>query len=66
MPMSNNVYIERHDDGYVAIQNKHEITRGETQRQAVDNALLLRPDNRILVERVRHTTGSLDKWRRIL
>ena len=61
-----NVYIEKRDDGYVAIQNKQVITKGNTQASTADNAHRMSPDASILAARVRLTgEGSPDKWRRI-
>jgi len=61
-----NVYIEQHDDGYVAIQNKKVIAEGDTQMEAAKRARRKEPDDPILGERVRDTKGgSRDKWRRL-
>lgn len=62
-----NVFVERKDDGtYAAIQDKKVIARGDTQAQTIDKAQAKRPDDPILAERVRMTTGgSRDKWRRV-
>jgi hypothetical protein len=62
-----NVFVERQDDGsYAAIQNKRVIARGETQAETIDKAQKKRPEDPVLAERVRMTTGgSRDKWRRV-
>jgi hypothetical protein len=61
-----NVYIEQHDDNYVAIQNKKVIAEGDTQMEAAKRARRREPDDPILAERVRDTKrGSRDKWRRL-
>lgn len=62
-----NVFVERKDDGtYVATQDKKVIARGDTQAETIDKAQDKRPDDPILAERVRNTTGgSRDKWRRV-
>lgn len=62
-----NVFIERKDDGtYAAIQDKKVIARGETQAETIEKARVKRPDDAILAERVRMTTGgSRDKWRSV-
>lgn len=60
------IYVEREGDGtYAARQNKRVIADGDTQRQAIDRARRLRPDDPVLAERVRDTkVGGRDKWRR--
>lgn len=61
-----NVYVEREDEEYVAIQNKRIIARDSTQAGAAGKAHRKRPDDPILAERVRDTkVGSRDQWRRI-
>lgn len=61
-----NVYVEREEDGsYVATQSNRTIARGETQRQAIDRARRVSPDDPVLAERIRDTeVGRRDKWRR--
>ena len=61
-----NVYVERQDDGtYKATQNGRTVATGKTQEQAATRAQNKKPDDPILVERVRNTTGGRrDKWRR--
>lgn len=61
-----NIYVEREDNGtYAARQNKHVIATGRTQRDAIDRARRIEPDDPVLAERVRDTkAGGRDKWRR--
>jgi hypothetical protein len=61
-----NIYVEREDDGkYRAFQNKRTIATGDTQRETIDRARNIRPDDPVLAERVRDTNvGGRDKWRR--
>jgi hypothetical protein len=61
-----NIYVEREDDGtYAARQNKRVIAQGETQRETIDRARRVEPDDPVLAERVRDTrVGGRDKWRR--
>ena len=61
-----NIYIEQRDKGYVAIQNKEVIAKGDTQKEAAQNAHRKQPEDPILAEHVRNTKGgSRDKWRRM-
>jgi hypothetical protein len=61
-----NVYIERRDEKYVAIQNKQVIAMTQTQGQAIDVAKMVRPNDNVLAERVRDTkVGHRDKWRAV-
>ena len=61
-----NIYVEQEDDGYVALQKKQIIARGDTQEEAAKRAHQLRPDDPVLAERVRKTgKGKPDKWRRM-
>jgi hypothetical protein len=64
-----NVYIEQRGEGtYRATQNGEVIATGDTQEEAIDRARRNRkkPDDPILVERVRNTeVGGRDKWRRV-
>ena len=61
-----NIYVEREEDKYLAFQNKKIIAQGETQMEAAKRAHKKKPDDPILAERVRNTSGgSRDKWRRI-
>jgi len=59
-----NVFVEEHEDGWVALQNKRPICYGATQAQAGELAHGLRPYDTVFGERVRTTdVGSPDKWR---
>jgi Family of unknown function (DUF5678) len=61
-----NIYVEQHDDKYVALQNKKVIAEGDTQMEAAKRAHRKEPGDPILAERVRMTKGgSRDKWRRV-
>ena len=66
--MSNNIYIERRDDGKYAVKKEgaeraSAIT--DTQKEAIERAKEISPDTRPDVERVRNTkTGDRDKWRK--
>lgn len=61
-----NIYVEREDRKYVAIQNKQVIATGRTQAEAGARAHRKNPDDPILAERQRFTGGgSPDKWRRL-
>jgi len=61
------IFVERKPDGsYVAYQNKQAIATGSTQADCADRAHLARPDDPVLVERVRDfPSGWRDKWRRV-
>ena len=61
-----NIYVEREEDGtYAATQNKRIIATGETQRETIDRARRVKPDDPVLAERIRDTeAGGRDKWRR--
>jgi hypothetical protein len=62
-----NIFVEREDDGkYTATQNHRAIATGDTQRQTIDRARRVKPDDPVLAERVRDTdVGGRDKWRRV-
>jgi hypothetical protein len=62
-----NIYVEQQPDGtYKATQNHRAIAKGETQRQTIDRARRVEPDDPVLAERVRDTdVGGRDKWRRV-
>jgi hypothetical protein len=61
-----NIYVEREEDGYVALQNRRTIATGNTQEEAAERAHRIRPEDPVLAERVRNTgRGHRDKWRRI-
>jgi hypothetical protein len=61
-----NIYVEREQEKYVALQNKKVIATGDTQAEAAARAHRKHPEDPILAERVRDTSrGSRDKWRRI-
>jgi uncharacterized protein YdaT len=66
--MSNNVYVERRDDGKYAVKREgaeraSAIT--DTQKQAIERAKEIAPGTRPDVERVRDTdAGGRDKWRK--
>jgi hypothetical protein len=62
-----NIYVEQQEDGtYSATQNHHVIADGKTQRQTIDRARRVKPDDPVLAERVRDTTAGIrDKWRRV-
>jgi len=61
-----NIYVEQHDGTFVATQNKRVIATGDTQRQTIDRARRVEPDDPVLAERVRDTeVGGRDKWRRV-
>jgi hypothetical protein len=50
------IFVEQQDDGtYEATQNRRVIARGDTQRQTVDRARRVKPDDPVLAERVRNT-----------
>lgn len=61
-----NIYVEQENDGtYAATQRGEVIATGDTQRQAIDRARKVSPDDPVLAERVRDTeVGGRDKWRR--
>lgn len=62
-----NIYVEQEKDGtYTATQNRRVIAEGGTQRQTIDRARRVEPDDPVLAERVRDTNvGGRDKWRRV-
>ena len=61
-----NIFVERENGNYVALQNKRVIASGKTQAEAALNAHRKRPDDPVLAERIRNTNrGSRDKWRRM-
>jgi hypothetical protein len=61
------IFVERKPNGkYAAIQNKHVIATGSTQAEAGPRAHPAKPEDPVLAERVRNTSGgSRDKWRRM-
>ena len=61
------ILVEQQKDGsYEATQNHRVIARGNTQRQTIDRARRVNPDDPVLAERVRDTeAGKRDKWRRV-
>jgi hypothetical protein len=62
-----NIYVEREKDGtYTATQNHRTVATGDTQRETIDRARRVEPDDPVLAERVRDTdVGGRDKWRRV-
>jgi len=62
-----NIYVEREEDGtYTATQNHRTIATGDTQRETIDRARRVEPDDPVLAERQRYTEGvKPDKWRRV-
>jgi Uncharacterized protein conserved in bacteria (DUF2188) len=61
------VFIERRPQGDYAVTRRGSekaIKVLPTQREAVEKAREVSPNGTILVERVRATTGTRDKWRR--
>lgn len=62
-----NIYVEREEDGtYTATQNHRTIATGDTQRETIDRARRVEPDDPVLAERQRYTEGGKpDKWRRV-
>lgn len=59
------IYVEQKEGEYVATQDSRIIATGNTQRQAINRARSLKPDDPVLVGRVRQRKmGSHDKWRR--
>jgi hypothetical protein len=48
-----NVYVEKQEKGYVAIQNKEVIAKGKTQASTAGKAQRLKPTDPILAERFR-------------
>ena len=67
--MSNNLFVERRDDGTYAVRkpdSKRASATASTQKDAIARARELNPDAAIHVERVRHTQkGAPDKWRKL-
>lgn len=60
-----NIFVEQREGEYVVTQDERIIATGNTQRQAINRARSLRPDDRVLVKRVRdRKAGRHDKWRR--
>lgn len=61
-----NIYVEQQPDGtYRATQKHRVIAEGGTQRQTINRARRVEPDDPVLAERVRDTNvGGRDKWRR--
>jgi hypothetical protein len=61
------IYVEREDDGtYVATQKHRTIATGKRQRETIDRARRIKPDDPVLAERQRYTEkGKPDKWRRV-
>lgn len=58
------VFVEERDGEYVALENRHIICRGQTQRACGEKAHRLHPSATIFGERVRDTNvGGRDKWR---
>lgn len=59
-----NVFVEEHNEGWVALQNRQPICYGSTQEQTGATAHTLRPHDTVFGERIRNTdVGSPDKWR---
>lgn len=59
------IYVEQKEGEYVATQDTRIIATGNTQRQAINRARNLKPNEPVFVERVRHRkTSRPDKWRR--
>jgi hypothetical protein len=59
-----NVFVEEHQNGWVALQNRQPICYGRTQAEAGDTAHNIRPNDTVFGERVRDTeVGTRDKWR---
>jgi hypothetical protein len=62
------VFVERRAEGDYAIRKPNaERASGvePTQAEAIERARAMHPESRILVERVRNTTGGKrDKWRK--
>ncbi len=61
------ILVEQQKDGtYKATQNHRVIAEGDRQRQTIDRARRVKPDDPVLAERVRSTkAGGRDKWRRV-
>ncbi len=68
MSVSNNLFIERRDQGDYAVRKPNSERASAvlpTQAEAIDRARQLNPDAAIHVERVRTTTrGGPDQWRK--
>jgi hypothetical protein len=62
-----NIYVEREKDGtYVATQNHQTVATGDTQREAIDRARRVEPEDPVLAKRIRDTkVDGRDKWRRV-
>jgi uncharacterized protein YdaT len=67
MSTGKHYFIEQTDDGRYAVRAKGSDRASEildTQREAIERAKELNPDDRPDVERVRNTdVGGRDKWR---
>ncbi len=67
MPTEKHYFVEQTDAGRYAVRakgSKHASGVFDTQREAIDHANELNPNDRPDVERVRNTeVGGRDKWR---
>jgi uncharacterized protein YdaT len=67
MPTGKHYFVEQTDDGRYAVRAKRSERASnvlDTQRDAIDRAKELNPDDRPDIERVRNTqAGGRDKWR---
>ena len=64
---SNNLFVERHSDGYAVLKPNAERASAvrTTQAEAIERAREIYPNAAIHVERVRNTSGGKpDKWRK--
>jgi hypothetical protein len=59
------IYVEQEKIGkYRAIQNGHVIATGRTQSTTAEKVHKMKPNDAVLLERVRDTeAGGRDKWR---
>jgi hypothetical protein len=64
----NPLFVERQRDGTYAVKRANTLRPSavlETQAEAIQRARELSPDGPIHVERIRHISGSPDKWRKL-